>query len=461
LALFILLALPLSAHVGTLTSIYEGNAGPYPIRVIVRLPGIVPGLAEITIRTSTPGITRIAVKPVRWDAGEAGTPPPDVATPVSGDPNLFAANLWLMARGSYSIYVDVDGKSGPGRAIVPIMSVATKRLPMSSSLALLLIALGGLMAAGAVSIVGAGRHEATTAPGLEPDAAQRRRARLTMAVAAVVIALAVFRGNAWWSSIDAEYRKRLFKPFHVTTTATNGALDLTIDDPAWTTGPRPTPLMPDHGKLMHLFLIEEKGKSAFAHLHPLALSREHFRAALPPLPPGRYRLFADITHESGYTQTLVDVVNVPSVATTLPPTDPDDSWQFPPQATTMTFANTEPLVANRDTDLRFTVNGPVEPYMGMMGHAIILADDFSVFVHLHPMGTISMATQQKFIERDQKKQQIAVAPPHDMDAMAMPATNTISFPFAFPKPGKYRIWVQTKVNGRVVTGAFDRVIGGQ
>jgi hypothetical protein len=459
--LVILIALPLSAHVGTWTSIYEGSAGPYPIRVIVRPPGIVPGLAEITIRTSTPGITRVAVKPVRWDAGEAGTPPPDVVTPVSGDPNLFTANLWLMARGSYSIYVDVDGMKGSGRAIVPITSVATKRLPMPGALAALLICLGGLMATGAVSIIGAGRREATIAPGQEPDAAHRRRARLSMAVAAAVIALAVFRGNAWWSSLDAAYRKTLFKPFHVTTTVANGALDLTIDDPVWQrTEPRPTPLMPDHGKLMHLFLIEEKGKVAFAHLHPLSLARDHFRAALPPLPPGRYRLFADVTHESGFAQTLVDRVTVPAMATTLPPTDADDSWQFPPAATSMTFANRGPLVANRDTDLRFTVNGPVEPYMGMLGHAVIVADDFSLFVHLHPMGTISMASQQRFIERDQKKQHAIVAPSHEMAAMASPATNTISFPFTFPKPGKYRIWVQTRVNGQVVTGVFDRVIGG-
>src|SRR6185503_165965 len=93
----------------------------------------------------------------------------------------------------------------------------------------------------------------------------------------------------------------------------DGVLDLRIDDPEWVMGcSRFTPLMPDHGKLMHLFLVEEKSKSAFAHLHPLAVSRDHFRAALPPLPPGRYRVFADITHESGFTQTLVDTVSVPA-----------------------------------------------------------------------------------------------------------------------------------------------------
>ena len=461
-------ALPLAAHVGTPNTIFEGNAGPYPVRVIVRTPGVVPGLAEITIRTMTKDVSRIAVKPVKWDAGDAGSPPPDVAKPVSGASDVYAANLWLMSRGSYSIYVDVDGAHGSGRAIVPVTNVATTLKPMPKATGTLLVVFGALLAFGAVSIVGAGTREAIVAPGDEPAPPLRKRARITMAVTALVVALLLFRGNAWWSEVHGEFLGTMFKPLHITTTTANGVLDLRIDDPAWApaskTATRMTPLMPDHGKLMHLFLIEEQSKQAFAHLHPQALSRDHFRAALPALPPGRYRLFADITHESGFAQTLVDRITIGAPQPALPPTDADDSSQLATPSPAIAFAGPEQLVANRDMDLRFRVNGKPEPYMGMLGHAIVVADDFSVFEHLHPMGSISMATQQKFLERDRKAGHAAMAsmPAHDMASMPMTApaaSDTISFPFAFPKPGRYRIWVQTKVNGEVVTGVFDRVVG--
>ena len=31
----------------------------------------------------------------------------------------------------------------------------------------------------------------------------------------------------------------------------------------------------------------------------------------------------------------------------------------------------------------------------------------------------------------------------------------IAFPYEFPKPGRYRIWVQVKTSGKVRTGVFD------
>src|SRR5881398_4233065 len=123
------IALVASAHVGSPDTYFEGAAGPYPVRVVVRNPGVVPGLAQITVRLLAPhAVRRVLVLPVFWDPRTAAPPPADVATPVPGDSTLYSAALWLMRGGAYSVQVTVEGASGTGTALVPVMAVATRRL---------------------------------------------------------------------------------------------------------------------------------------------------------------------------------------------------------------------------------------------------------------------------------------------------------------------------------------------
>ena len=42
---------------------------------------------------------------------------------------------------------------------------------------------------------------------------------------------------------------------------------------------------------------------------------------------------------------------------------------------------------------------------------------------------------------------------------ARPARSVVSFPYEFPKPGRYRLWVQVKSGGKVQTGVFDVEVG--
>ena len=35
----------------------------------------------------------------------------------------------------------------------------------------------------------------------------------------------------------------------------------------------------------------------------------------------------------------------------------------------------------------------------------------------------------------------------------------VSFPYAFPKPGPYRLWVQMKSDERILTGVFEVNVG--
>jgi hypothetical protein len=519
-----------SGHVGSPNVFLEGMAGPYPVHVVVRPPPVIPGVAEVAVRVSAPRSARsdaarlrVTAQPVQWDAGPEGAPPPDAAQPVRGEPGLFAARVWLMTVSSYDVRVRVAGPAGGGSVAVPVSTAASRRLGMGSAMAVVLLALAALLFAGLLSLVGAGVRESRLAPGEAPGAADRRHARLAMTVAAVLLALLLLGGKRWWNQIDAAYRLRLFRPYRVVTAVhTDGPqrlLELTFADPRWR-GRDWTPLVPEHGKLMHLFLVRSAGLDAFAHLHPqpspplsvvpegagstaaggtaalgaAALAEtDRFRAALPRLPAGAYRLYADITEESGFAETVTATVNLPPPPPPPAPfdpqrpgqqPDPDDSmrlspplaWRPPNPATvspldgglTMTWLRpvAPRLIAGRDAALRFAVRTPdgrpvpLEPYLGMRGHAVVCRDDGQVFVHLHPQGTISMTAQQLLARRGRDRRGAAPASQH-----AMPTgpeedrQGEIAFPYEFPEPGRYRIWVQVKSAGQVMTGVFDVEVG--
>ena len=470
------------AHVGSPDTFFTGKAGPYEVRVSVRLPGVIPGRAQVAVRVvgaASPDQHQVAVRAGQWNVGLQGAPPPETATPVPGDPALYAAELWLMTPSSYQLAVDVNGPSGSGTAIVPVLALATAQRPMPPWLGAVLAALGLFLSVGFLTIIGTAVRESVLPPGQEPDARRRRRARWGIAVSAIGVALILWGGNVWWAAEAGSYGEFvLYRPFATETAITRRddrqVLTLGIRDNRWTGTPvresRYNALLPDHGKLMHLFLVRDGSLDAFAHLHPVARSAEalDFDVDVPPLPAGRYRVYGDIVHESGYAQTLVSSADV-SESGNATPSDPDDSWfigSAQAQSSPAVFAlpdgsqllwlhGTEPISASEEHVLAFEVRDAtgavttVEPYMGMAAHVAIADAEGSVFVHLHPAGSISMAALQKF----------AGEPASAGHASHLTSLEgRLAIPFAFPKAGKYRLWVQIKRGGRVMTGAYDLVI---
>ena len=101
--------------------------------------------------------------------------------------------------------------------------------------------------------------------------------------------------------------------------------------------------------------------------------------------------------------------------------------------------------------------------MGMAGHAEFIRSDLSVFAHVHPAGSVSMAA----LELAQDGLPNAADSAQTPMSMPMPATMPmpmqeagpippeVRFPYGFPQAGNYRIFVQIKRGGRVETGVFD------
>ncbi len=505
------IALLCSGHVGSPDTWFEGDAGPYPVRVVVRSPGVVPGLADVTIRVQGDGVRRVTAAPVQAGAEEGAVPPPDVAEPVPGDPELYSVQLWLMQGGAYSINIAVEGSLGAGTAAVPITAIATRRLEMQRPLGVALAGVGLFLVVGLLTLVGASVRESGLPPGETPDRKRTRRARVAMAGTGLFLALLLFGGWTWWQAEDANFERflnwTLDSDASVQRVGSDRVLDLAITDSLWlmrndeawlrrNRGWELAPLIPDHGKLMHMFLVRDD-KQAFAHLHPVPRDSTNFLVTLPPLPAGRYRVYGDIVRENGMAHTLVSDVDLPAPAAAAgagdassgaraAAPDPDDAWWVAgalgnrgdgtsirlSDGSTMTWERRSagPLRADQEADLRFTVRAPdgspasLEPYMGMMSHAMVTRSDDSVFVHLHPIGSISMGTQKVIQMREPGDtargtlgQRITQS---EMSGMAhnmadRPPQSTVSFPYAFPQPGRYRVWVQVKRAGKILTGAFD------
>lgn len=483
-----LLGVLVSGHVGSPDVFFTGKAGPYDIRVTIRPPEVVPGIARVTVRAPE-GVQRVSIRPVFWRAGSKGSPSADETRRLEGEAGqsggTFEGSIWLMARGAYSVDVIVAGTRGTANVLVPVASVATGRLEMNPALGAFLAALGLVLVAGLVNIVYKGAGESLLGVSEELDPIRRRRARRVGAIAVPILALALVGGARWWDSVDRDYDRTMYRPSPLKLVLRGFTLLLQASDTVWQPGSRPSALVPDHGRLMHLFLVRADDARAFAHLHPQAADTSPipaFRTTLPALPEGRYHVYGDVVHETGFERTLVGSIVLPdrvesqSARVTQ---DPDDAWFVGDASSARTSKLADGstmhleivpngrIAAQREETFRLTVRDPegkpakLEKYLGMKAHGVVVRVDGAVYVHLHPMGTVTQAAQDAFRARDrgdttpEGRLRITDHSAHGVVVAANDsAVTSVEFPYAFPKPGNYRLFVQAKRNGRILTGAF-------
>jgi hypothetical protein len=540
----LLLTLPAHAHVGNKDVFEQLNTGPYKLFVTIRTPTVIPGIATVEVRAAdtSPHVASVRIAPAPL-TGEGSTrpPTPDAMQPSAADPAFFTGSLWLMASGSWQVRLQIEGAAGPATAGVPVAAVPLSVLPLQRPLGLTLAGLGLILVLGMAGIVAAAVRESRLAPGLAPTPARRRSAAIAGAVTLLVMAAALYLGDNWWNVEAAAYSERIYHPSDLHATLTGNTLDLTVGNlnikqGRWKANSLDG-LLPDHGHLMHLYAIREPQMDAAFHLHPAPASKsdKHLTLTLPTMPPGQYKLFADIVRLNGFPETLTATLTVPAskdfpgIAAGFPDVKverlgPEDASAFPPPLSsgdlgpafhlpdgyTMLWDRPANIAANTPYTFRFHLLDPaghpasdMRPYLGMAGHAAFVKSDFTTFAHTHPDGSAAMPAMmlanqplanQPLANQPLANQPLANQPlansepgmasmadmpglpgtskevssevssppkrsvvegPASSAATPLPLSSTVDFPYGFPSPGRYRIFIQMKHAATVETGVFD------
>jgi hypothetical protein len=446
--------------------------------VTIRPPNVIPGVATVEVRSSGAAITGLKITPLPV-TGEAAKHPPaaDVMTASKDDPAFFTGAVWMMATGTWQVRFEIEGAAGHQAASVPVLAVPVATLKMQRGLGITLALLGLFLIVSMAGIVAASVGEARFAPGAPIPARARRSSLIVTCVSLLLMGLMVWGGARWWNVEAASYSENIFAPAPTTATLNGNQLDfqvVAVVDKNFATSVRQPrsrandDYLPDHGHLMHLYAIRWPEMDAVYHLHPTLAAPGDFRLQLPKMPAGHYRLFGDVVHANGFPETLLNSVDVPAG---MPGTalDAEDASAAPaplsagdlgtsfklPDGYTMVWDCPASLTASTATSFQFRLLDPkgqpasgMQPYLGMAGHAAFVKTDGTVFAHTHPDGSAAMADVML------ADQSLGVTDPMaGMDSP--PVTSEVSFPYGFPTPGRYRIFVQMKHTGVVETGVFD------
>jgi hypothetical protein len=318
--------------------------------------------------------------------------------------------------------------------------------------------------------VGAAVGQARVARGQAPGPVQLRRAWTASAFTLVITSLIVYGGYKWWNAEAASYASDIYHPLSLSPALSGNTLDLAIgsydpDDRFTFRARSNNDLLPDHGHLMHLYAIRQPGMDAVFHLHPELISPGNLRIMLPAMPPGDYRLYADVVHANGFPETLTANLTVPPAMPGAPLSSEDAAGAPPalslgelgpayklPDGYTMIWDRPQELAANTAYAFRFRLVDPSgkpasdeQPYLGMAGHAAFVKTDGTVFAHTHPEGSAAM---QSMMLANGDSPEMADMHPSTVEPV-------VEFPYGFPSTGRYRIFIQMKHGNMVETGAFD------
>jgi len=225
-----------------------------------------------------------------------------------------------------------------------------------------------------------------------------------------------------------------------------------------------------HERMLHLIVVS-KDLSWFNHIHPEYKDRGLFiiRTSVPRA--GTYKLYADYTPKDGTPEVAQHEISVgngstPAAALTADKAaadKADSDWivkrttaapEHEPQDANSKTAPDGPayqialmpmpakIVAGKPIKLRFQVRDAagqhvtdLEPYLGAMGHLVIVSSDTNTYLHAHPMAGGMEGTSHG-------------------DHAAASSSPDVMFHTNFPTAGLYKAWGQFKHKGLIIAAPF-------
>ncbi len=179
-----------------------------------------------------------------------------------------------------------------------------------------------------------------------------------------------------------------------------------------------------HEKLMHLFIVSQD-LSEFAHEHPKLEGPGLFRLTYRFPRAGPYRIFADVAPKDSGSQILSLPIVVGegsghSVSTAARVASTRASLATPEGGVP---AGRTVIVTATLTDEKGRPVSDLEPWLGALGHLLLIHQDGETFAHAHP------DERERGVGKDGR----------------------IPFLVRLPKPGPYKGWLQFQRKGRVET----------
>ncbi len=177
-----------------------------------------------------------------------------------------------------------------------------------------------------------------------------------------------------------------------------------------------------HEAKVHLVIVRA-GLDTFAHLHPAVDAAGNLTAAYTFPAAGTYHLYADHKPAGGKASTAAAELTVTGQPPPAPPLTPNvpATIEADGVAARVTVGNAkaggEGVVRFELLDAGRPLAG-LQPYMGAMGHLVVLSRDGKEYVHAHPADETT-------------------------------APNVVAFAAHFPKAGVYKGWGQFRWNDAV------------